>query len=229
MRPRRRVPTPPGSRSSTAAGTGLAPICRPASRGATATRPAGSPCYRTSPPRSTEGTAYGRWHEGRPVGAQDPAGHVELHHVPGRAGRPAHAGLPGRVHHLEVPAAGHRRPARLAGRPGGLGAARRGRREEARSRRHGGGVGTVRRQSHRRLVRPAQWLPRPVRDVPAAPARGTRPGRGHPRSPQQPDAGGLRTGSRRRGPAGRGRAPGGRRCPARRPGSGPARGPPSAR
>ncbi len=51
--------------------------------------------------------------------------------------------------------------------------------------------GQVRGQPGRRLVRPAQWVPRPVRHVPAAAARGTRPGRGDPRSAQQPDAGDL--------------------------------------
>ena len=48
------------------------------------------------------------------MGAEDPAGHLQLHHVPRRAGRSARAGLPGRLDHAEVPAAGHRGPACLA-------------------------------------------------------------------------------------------------------------------
>ena len=42
--------------------------------------------------------------------------------------------------------------------------------------------------SRRRLVRPAQGLPGPVRHVPAASAGGARPGRTHARPAQQPDA-----------------------------------------
>ena len=41
-------------------------------------------------------------------------------------------------------------------------------------------------QPGRRLVRAAQGLPRTLRHVPAAAARGTRPGRADPRRPQQP-------------------------------------------
>src|SRR5580704_14094237 len=48
-------------------------------------------------------------------------------------------------------------------------------------------MGPVSRQSGRRLVRPAQGIPRPVRHVPPAAAGSPRPGRGHPRLPQQQD------------------------------------------
>src|SRR6195952_5191851 len=49
-------------------------------------------------------------------------------------------------------------------------------------------VGPLGEQPGRGLVRPAQRLPRAVRDVPAAAARGARPRRGHPRRPQQQHA-----------------------------------------
>ena len=55
----------------------------------------------------------------------------------------------------------------------------------SRPRRDGRGVGSRRVQPGRRLVRAAQGLPRPVRHVPAAAARGPRPGRAHARRPQQ--------------------------------------------
>ena len=62
-------------------------------------------------------------------------------------------------------------------------------------------------QPGRRLVRAAQGLPRPVRDVHAAADRGPRPGRADPRRQEQPDAGDLRTVRTRsamnRGPLGR--------------------------
>ena len=48
--------------------------------------------------------------------------------------------------------------------------------------------GQIPGQPCRRLVRPAQRLPWPVRHVPAAAAGSTRPRRSHPRPPQQPDA-----------------------------------------
>ena len=54
---------------------------------------------------------------------------------------------------------------------------------------HGRGVGTGRGQPGRRLVRPEEGPPRPLRRLPAAAARGTRPGRADPRRAQQPDAG----------------------------------------
>ena len=44
-------------------------------------------------------------------------------------------------------------------------------------------------QPGRRLVRAAQRLPRPLRDVPAPAARAAGSGRAHPRGPEQPDAG----------------------------------------
>ena len=44
------------------------------------------------------------------------------------------------------------------------------------------------RQPGRRLVRPAQGVPRPIRHVHAAAPRGARPRRGHARRSQQPDA-----------------------------------------
>ena len=47
------------------------------------------------------------------------------------------------------------------------------------ARRHCRGLGTLPRQPGRRLVRAAQRLPRPVRDVPAPAARGARAGRAH--------------------------------------------------
>jgi hypothetical protein len=53
------------------------------------------------------------------------------------------------------------------------------------------GVGAIRGQPGRRLVRLAQRLPGPVRDVSSAAPRGTRPRRSDPRSPQQPDASDL--------------------------------------
>ena len=46
-------------------------------------------------------------------------------------------------------------------------------------------LGPRRGQPGRRLVRPAQGLPRPVRHVPAAAARGARQGRADPREAQQ--------------------------------------------
>ena len=48
------------------------------------------------------------------MGTQDPTWHFRLHDVPGPRGRSAGVGLPGRIHHPQVPPAGHRRPARLA-------------------------------------------------------------------------------------------------------------------
>ena len=62
---------------------------------------------------------------------------------------------------------------------------RRRRRAEARHGGHRRGVGPLGRQPGRRLVRPAQGLPGPLRDVPAAAAGAARPGRAHPRRPQQ--------------------------------------------
>ena len=88
--------------------------------------------------------------------------------------------------HAEVPRARDRRPARLAAEQGDwvpLGAADE---SKAAADGHGRGVGPRRGQPGRRLVRAAQGLPRPLRHVPAAAARGARPGRAHPRRPQQP-------------------------------------------
>ena len=48
------------------------------------------------------------------------------------------------------------------------------------------GLGAFGRQPGRRLVRAAQGLPGPLRHVPAAAAGAARPGRAHPRRPQQP-------------------------------------------
>ena len=49
-------------------------------------------------------------------------------------------------------------------------------------------------QPARRLVRAEEGPPRPVRRLHAAAARGARPGRGHPRREEQPDAGDLTDG-----------------------------------
>src|SRR5579863_7758906 len=50
-------------------------------------------------------------------------------------------------------------------------------------------MGTITGQPRRRLVRPPQRLPRPVRDVPPASAGNTRARRSHPPAPQQQNAG----------------------------------------
>ena len=76
--------------------------------------------------------ANGNGTKSRPLDPADPARCRGVHDVPGRGRRPAGAGLPGRRHQADLPAAGDRRPARLAARAGRLGAARRRRREEGR-------------------------------------------------------------------------------------------------
>ena len=91
-------------------------------------------------------------------------------------------------HAAQVPPARHRRPPRDAQGARRLDAARRRRRAEAGARGHGRGLGPVARQPGRRLVRPEEGPPRPVRHVHAAAARGARPGRAHPRREEQPDA-----------------------------------------
>ena len=58
--------------------------------------------------------------------------------------------------------------------------------------------GGVTGQPGRRLVRPTQRLPRPVRDVPPAALGGARPGRSHPRAAQQLDASVLKAVARRK-------------------------------
>ena len=56
-------------------------------------------------------------------------------------------------------------------------------------------------QPGRRLVRPAQGLPGPLRHVPPAAAGGAGPGRGHPRGAQQPHARRLIIATRRKSTA----------------------------
>src|SRR4051794_9615849 len=76
----------------------------------------------------------------------------------------------------------------MASRPRGLGPVGRSRRVEAGRARHRRGLGAVVSQPGRRLVWPPQGIPRPVRHVPAAAARSTRPRRAHSRQAQQLDA-----------------------------------------
>ena len=60
--------------------------------------------------------------------------------------------------------------------------------EQGGARGFGRGVGPRPVEPGRRLVRAAQGLPRPVRHVHAAAARGARPGRAGAQPPEQPDA-----------------------------------------
>src|SRR4051812_32036696 len=112
--------------------------------------------------------------EGRPVGADDAAGDLGVHDVARRGRRSARARLPGRLDQADVPVARDRGSARDAEGARRLDAARLGGREQDRGRRDGGGLGPRSRQPRRRVVRPAEGLPRSVRDVPAAAARGAR-------------------------------------------------------
>ena len=180
--------TRPGSRSSTAAGSGSAPTAQrlaraqPASAGrrllphflaaAIATEEdeqlmaAGTkedPWVLTTPPGTSSYTMY------RDEAADPPAlvcqvGSTTLKYQL-RAIEDLHAWLAAQGDWVPLGAADEQKPAADG---------------------HGRGVGPVRGQPGRRLVRPAQGLPRPVRHVPAAAARGARPGRAHPRRPQQP-------------------------------------------
>ena len=140
-------------------------------------------------------------HQGRSVGAQDPARDLRVHDVPRRRVGSADDRLPGRRDEAPLRRPGDRRAPRDAQGARRLDAARRRGRAEAGARGHGRGVGPVRVEPARRLVRPEEGPARPVRRVHAAAPRGARPGRGHPRRQEQPDAGHADDG----------------RCPRRRP------------
>ena len=186
-------PRPGGGTGWPGPAPGCTPTCwrpcrRASSRASTTQKCCNS--WRTTPrPESAgprRGTDEGRadaWHQGRPVAADHRPGDRAVHHVPGPGCRPAGSGLSGRVDPAALPPAGHRGRRGVVGRAGGVDRPRRRRRTEAGQAGHAGGLGQGRGKPGRRLVRPAQGLPRPVRHVPAAAPGGARSSPNSPTSP----------------------------------------------
>ena len=132
-----------------------------------------------------------------------PPGHVRLHDVPRRGGRPADDRLPGRRDEAAATTPGRSRTCTRCSRRTATGC-----RSAATDEQKPAPEGTVEAwgrsesQPGRRLVRAEEGPARPVRRLHAAAPRGARAGRGHPRREEQQDAGDLR-----RCPTMRGRPP----------------------
>ena len=172
---------PPGSRSSTAAGSGSASAGAEWREQNQAGWQTLLPHYRDAIAKGDTMMAAGTKED--PWVLTTPPGSSEYTMYKDDAGRSPRARVPGGFDDVEVPPPGHRRPARLVGATGRLGRPRRRRREEARRPRHRRGVGTVADNPVGGWYGLRNGYRGSLRHVPAAAARGAR---AWPRSPTIP-------------------------------------------